>query len=62
MNFLSDLAKRGRIMIDEQDLKYRHEIKYQCSITQIEIIKNRLKNLVDFDSHTKDGLYTVISL
>ena len=42
--------------------KFRYELKYLCSETQLEIIKYRLMNILSFDHHTVDGQYVVRSI
>lgn len=44
------------------ELKFRHELKYQCSEAQLEIIRNRIKNFLQYDSHAKDGQYCIRSM
>lgn len=46
----------------ENDFKYRHELKYQCSELQLETIKNRVENLLKFDKHAKNGEYCIRSM
>lgn len=45
-----------------ENTKYRHELKYRCSETQIEIIRNRLHNILEFDSHALNGQYNIRSM
>ena len=42
--------------------KYRHELKYIVSDTQIKILENRIRNYMQVDQHTVDGSYNVRSL
>lgn len=46
----------------ETKVKYRHELKYQCSDLQQAIIKSRLSNLMRYDTHAKNGCYTIRSM
>lgn len=46
----------------EENIRYRHEIKYQCSEAQISIIRSRLKVLMSYDSHTSKGYYIIRSM
>ena len=56
----------GRIMEQIQNrekLKYRNELKYQCSEQQLRILEMRIRQLCPRDSHAgADGQYTVRSL
>ena len=43
--------------------KYRHELKYQISDAQVQLLKNRLNHLIPADSHAgPSGTYTIRSL
>ena len=42
--------------------KYRHEFKYQCSIAQMEILRNRIKTILQLDPNAAFGQYTIRSL
>ena len=44
------------------DLKFRHEFKYQCNIAQAEIIKQRAHSIMDIDKHSAESGYCVRSL
>ena len=46
----------------DSNTKYRHEFKYQCSIGQMEILRNRICNIMALDPHVKGGQYTIRSL
>jgi SPX domain protein involved in polyphosphate accumulation len=46
----------------ENNIKYRHELKYNCSIAQLTIIENRLKNLISLDKHAEGGQYCIRSM
>ena len=50
--------------MQEQDKrKFRHELKYVVSTTQLSMLYNRVKNLLPLDAHVKDsGKYTIRSL
>ena len=43
-------------------IKYRHELKYQCSEAQLAIIKSRLQSIMSYDCHTIGGQYTIRSM
>ena len=45
-----------------ENVKYRHELKYQCSEAQLAIIKSRVQSIMKYDSHTTDGRYTIRSM
>lgn len=50
-------------MNQQKSIKYRHELKYQISDAQVQMLKNRINHLIPADSHTgKDGIYTIRSL
>ncbi len=42
--------------------KYRHELKYLCSEAHLAIIRNRLRGIMSFDRHAKNGEYTIRSM
>lgn len=45
------------------DRKFRHELKYQVSAAQIEMIRNRINHLLPADKHAgPDGIYNIRSL
>lgn len=44
------------------DLKCRHEFKYQCSAVELEVIKSRLNGLLSIDKHAPNGVYCVRSM
>ena len=46
----------------EKANNFRHEFKYRCDIRDIEIVKNRIKHLLQVDPHTKDGTYEIRSM
>ncbi len=50
-------------MADIDNRKFRHELKYVVSTTQLRILETRVKNLLSLDSHTGPrGKYTIRSL
>lgn len=43
--------------------KYRHELKYQITDAQVQMLKNRINHLIPADSHAgQNGVYTIRSL
>ncbi len=45
------------------DKKYRHEFKYLCSSGEIEILKERIQNMLPCDDHVgANGVYTIRSV
>lgn len=43
--------------------KYRHELKYEITDAQLQLLKNRINHLIRPDSHAgPDGVYTIRSL
>lgn len=59
---------RGRTILklekDKNDTpKYRHELKYICTVAQLALIQGRIRHLVSLDSHAgADGMYHIRSL
>lgn len=50
-------------MIQPKLMKYRHELKYQVSDAQVQMLKNRITHLIPADRHAgEDGTYTIRSL
>lgn len=50
-------------MTDKNTMKYRHELKYQVTSAQIQLLKNRINHLIPLDSHVGErGAYTIRSL
>ena len=50
-------------MIRSELNKYRHELKYQITDAQVQLLKNRIHHLIPADSHAgKDGVYSIRSL
>lgn len=50
-------------MIQPKLMKYRHELKYQVSDAQVQMLKNRITHLIPADCHAgADGTYTIRSL
>lgn len=49
--------------MDSNKIAYRHEIKYMISASQIPVLRNRIKGIMQPDPHAgSDGVYTVRSL
>ena len=48
--------------MDNNNVKYRHELKYVASQMDLALIKNRLDHVIALDSHVKNGIYTIRSL
>ena len=49
--------------MNNNNVKYRHELKYVASQMDLALIKNRLDHLISLDSHVKEqGIYTIRSL
>ena len=49
--------------MNNNNVKYRHELKYVASQMELALIKNRLDHLISLDSHVKEqGIYTIRSL
>lgn len=54
-SFLTNLAKDPR--------KFRHEFKYEIDTYQVEVLQNRLSEIMQLDKHArKEGIYEVRSL
>lgn len=50
-------------MAEKDNRKFRHELKYVVSSTQLKMLEARVKNLLSLDSHTaQSGMYTIRSL
>ena len=50
-------------MIQQKQVKYRHELKYQVTDAQIQLLKNRMTHLIPMDRHAgPSGTYTIRSL
>lgn len=50
-------------MKEQNDQKFRHELKYLISAAELQLIKNRIHHLMPPDSHTgPDGAYSIRSL
>ena len=50
-------------MPEKKETKYRHELKYQVTDAQIQMLKNRIHHLLPLDSHVaKTGSYVIRSL
>lgn len=48
--------------MDNNNVKYRHELKYVATQMDLALIKNRLDNVIPLDSHVQNGIYTIRSL
>lgn len=47
----------------ENNTKYRHELKYNVGVGELQLLKNRIENLLSPDSHADtSGAYTIRSL
>ena len=46
----------------DTNIKYRHELKYQCTEAQLAIIRNRIQGLLSYDPHAEGGQYTIRSM
>lgn len=50
-------------MIQQKQTKYRHELKYQITDVQVQMLKNRINHLIPADRHAgPTGAYTIRSL
>ena len=50
-------------MPEKKQTKYRHELKYQVTDAQIQMLKNRINQLLPLDSHVaRSGSYVIRSL
>lgn len=50
-------------MIEKDNVKYRHELKYNITSAEVEMLKNRVNHLLSLDKHTAvSGEYTIRSL
>ena len=50
-------------MTEKTEIKYRHELKYQITSLQLQLLKNRIKGLIPPDSHVgQTGSYRIRSL
>ena len=50
-------------MTEKAEIKYRHELKYQVTIPQIQMLKNRINRLIPLDCHVGNtGSYSIRSL
>ena len=50
-------------MIQPKQLKFRHELKYQITDAQVQLLKNRITHLIPPDRHAgPSGTYTIRSL
>lgn len=46
----------------DENRKFRHELKYQCSEAHLAIIRNRLQGVIPYDRHAANGQYTIRSM
>ena len=50
-------------MTDQNAVKYRHELKYEITAQQLQMLKNRILHLIPLDKHVGPaGAYTIRSL
>lgn len=50
-------------MTDRKETKYRHELKYQITALQLQLLKNRIGRLIPLDRHVgQQGSYRIRSL
>lgn len=50
-------------MTDKKEMKYRHELKYQITALQLQLLKNRIGGLIPLDKHAgQQGSYRIRSL
>ena len=50
-------------MEKQEELKFRHELKYQISIAELQMLRNRINHLIPADKHAgSDGIYNIRSL
>lgn len=53
----------SRKMSQSNVKKYRHELKYQITDAQVQLLKNRINHLIPADAHAgPDGVYSIRSL
>ena len=63
MNGLADLHPNQKAGTKKTELKYRHELKYQITQQQLQLLKNRVTGLIPLDSHVgREGSYSIRSL
>lgn len=65
MNGLAELLPNRKETASgkKADVKYRHELKYQITQLQLELLKNRITGLIPLDSHAgQSGSYSIRSL
>ena len=49
--------------VQQQSIKYRHELKYQITDVQVQMLRNRINHLIPADRHAgPSGTYTIRSL
>ena len=50
-------------MHEKKELKFRHELKYPVSAAELQMLSNRISNLIPLDSHVgESGAYSIRSL
>ena len=50
-------------MHEKKDIKFRHELKYPVSTAELQMLKNRITNLIPMDGHVGEaGSYSIRSL
>ena len=50
-------------VLQKEEHKYRHELKYVCTAAQLAMIQSRIHHLISLDSHVADnGMYQIRSL
>jgi len=65
INGLLDMhpGQEKRSACKSTDRKYRHELKYQVTALQLQLLKNRIHGLIPLDSHVgQEGSYSIRSL
>ena len=49
--------------MEKKEQKFRHELKYQISGAELQMLRNRIKHLIPADKHAgPDGIYNIRSL
>ena len=49
--------------MQQKELKFRHELKYQISGAELQMLRNRIDHLIPADKHAgADGIYNIRSL
>lgn len=56
------MTQEGSIL-EKNQAKYRHELKYVCTAAQLALVEGRIHHLIGLDPHTgADGMYRIRSL